>query len=295
MNSAGKTERRERLNFAQRRALRRLRRLGHKRQGEPLESEDWAAYWQLMAGEMRGRRLLAALPSNPRCGVCGAPFAGIGSRLLKPLGFKPSRKNPHICATCVELSPPGGMTMQIGVLFADLRGFTSRSEGEDPHQTVALLRRFYACAERVLFPDALIDKLIGDAVMALYVPEVTIRPDISQLMIDHARALLEELGYGSEEGPFAEAGIGLDFGEAFVGNIGDRSVYDFTAIGDVVNTASRLQATAAGGEVVYSARVAADLDEPEGTRETIELKGKAEALEVYRIASVRPATVTPAG
>ena len=149
--------------------------------------------------------------------------------------------------------------MQIGVLFADLRGFTARSEGEDPHQTVALLRRFYACAERVLFPDALIDKLIGDAVMALYVPEVTIRPDISQLMLDHARALLEELGYGSEDGPFAEAGIGLDFGEAFVGNIGDRSVYDFTAVGDVVNTASRLQAQAAGGEVVYSARVAADL------------------------------------
>lgn len=274
----------ERLNLVQRRALRRIKRAANKGDGEPLTSEDWATYWQLMAAETRGRKILAALPSSPRCGVCGAPFAGIGNRLVRPFGFRPSRKNPHICATCVELSPPGGMTMRIGVLFADLRGFTSRSESTDPHETVALLRRFYACAERVLFPEALIDKLIGDSVMALYVPEVTIRKDISQLMLDHSRALLGELGYGSAEGPFVEAGIGLDFGEAFVGNIGDRSVYDFTAVGDVVNTASRLEAKAAGGEMIYSARLAADLDEPEGARELLELKGKAEALEVYRVA-----------
>ena len=70
--------------------------------------------------------------------------------------------------------------------------------------------------------------------------------DVPALMLDHARSLLRAVGYGSGEPPFAELGIGLDVGEAFVGNIGQRALYDFTAVGDVVNTASRLQHEAAG-------------------------------------------------
>jgi adenylate cyclase len=101
-------------------------------------------------------------------------------------------------------------------------------------------------------------------------------------MLDHARGLLRAIGYGSEEGPFAEVGVGLDFGEAFVGNIGERALYDFTAIGDVVNTASRLQGQAAGGEIVFSERVAAGLAEPPGQREELSLKGKSEPQVAYR-------------
>ncbi len=62
--------------------------------------------------------------------------------------------------------------MLTGVLFADLRGFTASSEGADPEEVSQVLRRFYRCAEDVLFPDAIIDKLIGDEVMALYLPDV---------------------------------------------------------------------------------------------------------------------------
>ncbi len=60
-------------------------------------------------------------------------------------------------------------------------------------------------------------------------------------MLEHARALLRAVGYGSGSAPFVEMGIGIDAGEAFVGNIGQRALFDFTAVGDVVNTASRLQ------------------------------------------------------
>ena len=66
----------------------------------------------------------------------------------------------------------------------------------------------------------------------------------------------ESVGYGTGDEPFLEIGIGMDVGEAFVGNIGERALYDFTAVGDVVNTASRLQGQAAGGEIVLSDRVA---------------------------------------
>lgn len=263
--------------------------------GEPLSSEDWEKLWTLEHG--RGGQLLSrmwmALPHGPRCGMCGAPFAGPGRVVSRALGYRPSRKNPHLCATCVELSPPGGMSMIIGVLFADLRGFTAASEGADSETVSRVLRRFYGCAEETLFPEAIIDKLIGDEVMALYLPPprggkpalgVPTAAAIPALMVAQASKLLREVGYGTVDGPFVDVGIGIDYGEAFVGNIGDRAVYDFTAVGDVVNTASRLQGVAAGGEIVLSPRVADHLDEPPGVSVRVELKGKAEPLEVRRIA-----------
>jgi adenylate cyclase len=178
------------------------------------------------------------------------------------------------------------MTMQTGILFADLRGFTARTEGADPEETSKFLRRFYRYAEDVLFPLAVIDKLIGDEVMALYLPTLTKyfdREDVPVLMVDHALELLRAVGYGSGEKPFAEVGIGLDFGEAFVGNIGQRALYDFTAVGDVVNTASRLQGSARAGEIVFSERVAAGLPDQLGTPVELQLKGKAQPELAYRV------------
>jgi adenylate cyclase len=225
--------------------------------------------------------------------MCGAPFAGLGSRFVRPLGFRPSRKNPSLCATCVELAPPGGITTEVGVMFADLRGFTTRSESITPQEATALLRRLYAVAEDVLFPEALIDKLIGDEVMALYLPIFvagsSFTPDdadrrtVAKVMLGHARRLLEGLGYGSPEGPSLELGIGLDYGEAFVGNIGGGSaVSDFTAIGDVVNTAARLQSNASSGEVLVAERLARFLDEPVGALERVAVKGKHEPVAAQR-------------
>jgi adenylate cyclase len=283
------------LTFPQRAALRRVVKAARKRPGEALSEDDWDAYWRFAAepSVQFFKRLLRATPSTPRCGFCGAPFAGLGGRVLRPFGYSPSRKNPNICATCVELAPPGGMTTEVGVLFADLRGFTSDSERRSPAETSEELRRFYAHAEKVFFPEALIDKLIGDEVMALYVPPIVLarvpkadddaRRHIAGVMLRHARALLERVGYGSDEGPHFALGIGLDFGEAFIGNIGDRAVHDFTAVGDVVNTASRLQGQAAAGEVVLSARLAQWLDGAVGVPDQVELKGKAEPVEVRRV------------
>ena len=96
-------------------------------------------------------------------------------------------------------------------------------------------------------------------------------------------ALPISVGYGSAEGPFVELGVGIDYGEAFVGNIGERALYDFTAVGDVVNTASRLQGQAAGGEIVISERVADRLPEPVGARTELTLKGKSEPQVAYRV------------
>jgi adenylate cyclase len=273
-----------RLTWWQRLALRRMRKAAGKDGAEPLASEDWAAYFEVASGRMESAlsRMLRALPSSPRCGICGAPFAGFGNRLIRPLGYRQSRKSPNLCATCVEAAPPGGMTTEAGVLFADLRGFTRLSEETDPEAVSVLLRRFYACAEDVLFPEAVIDKLIGDEVMALYLPMYGRFEEAAPVMLESARDLLRRVGYGSPEGPFAEVGIGLDYGEAFVGNVGRRSLNDFTAVGDVVNVAARLQGEAAGGEILISSRLAERLAEPPGDRLELELKGKAEPVVAYR-------------
>lgn len=279
----------EKLTFWQRMAMREVKKSAGRARDEPLEPEDWEAVWKLHATGAGGvaARLIGSLPSSPRCGICGAPFGGIGQRVVGPLGYRPSRKNPTVCSVCVENSPPGGMNQYIGVLFADLRGFTSRFDGADPREASLLLRRFYRVAEDVLFPDAVIDKLIGDEVMAIYLPILRPKLDLEDMpgvMLEHARDLLRGVGYGSDDGPFAEMGIGIDVGEAFVGNIGERALYDFTAVGDVVNTASRFQGQAAGGEIVLSERVAAALPEPVGTPVELTLKGKSRIEHAFRVA-----------
>jgi adenylate cyclase len=148
----------------------------------------------------------------------------------------------------------------------------------------AILRRFYGCAESVLFPEAILDKLIGDAVMALYLGVVHTQDRAPAIMLGHAQRLLRAVGYGRAGGPFVEIGVGLDYGQAFVGNIGERSVHDFTAVGDVVNTASRLQGQARGGEIVYSLRVAAHLASASGRPEELQLAGKRAPEPAYRVA-----------
>ncbi len=298
---SGEAERgRDRLTFWQRMALRGMVKAARKPAGEPLGPEDWAAFWEFESQPTSRviKRIWRTLPSSPRCGYCGAPFAGIGALVVRPLGYRPSRKNPNICDTCIEMMPPGGMTLEAGVLFADIRGFTNLSERTDPEQASRLLRRFYAVAEKVLFPEALLDKVIGDEVMALYVPPFLFphehapgdrdlgdeqRARVAVLMLEHARELLGRLGYGTPDGPFAEVGIGLDFGDLFLGNIGEATVKDFTAIGDVVNTAARLQGHAAGGEIVLSRRLGRHLDPPVGAPEDLVVKGKEEPVSVFRI------------
>src|SRR6476469_1997817 len=120
----------DRLTPWQRASLKQLRKKAGRAEGEELHPDDWEIAWYLHEhGVGAGVAwVLRKLPSSPRCSICAAPFGGIGGRVGAPLGYKPSRKNPEICATCVEMSPPGGMTTFTGVLFADLRSFTAHSE-----------------------------------------------------------------------------------------------------------------------------------------------------------------------
>jgi adenylate cyclase len=196
---------------------------------------------------------------------------------MRPLGFGPSRKNPRLCIRCFDQAPAGGMEIELGVLFADIRSFTALSEARSPTAVTELLNRFYGVAAEILCRHAIIDKLVGDEVMALYLPQL-FDDDVVEHMVADARELLGAAGYGTGEEPWVQLGVGLDYGLAFVGNVGAGEVKDFTAIGDVVNTASRLQGAAASGEIVMSGRVHALAGErtPDAAPRELTLKGKAE-------------------
>lgn len=243
------------------------------------ESAD-VAFFELMNRHLP-RAFLAVmrrLPGEPRCRLCHAPYGGVGGRIMRRVGFGPSRKNPTLCNTCFEKAPMGGVEMEIGVLFADVRGFTSLAEDMAPNDVAELLNRFYASAARILAKSAIIDKLVGDEVMALYLPLLA-GEGWETYMLRDASELLRAVGFGSSAEPWLRLGIGLDVGRAFVGNVGAGDVKDFTALGDVVNTAARLQSSAQAGQIVMSERLFTRLssDETSASSRNLGLEGKREA------------------
>ncbi len=242
--------------------------------GDPV---DVAFFDQLMVRHLPRTfmRVMRRLPAEPRCRLCNAPYGGIGGQVMRRFGFGPSRKNPTLCNTCFEKAPMGGVDMEIGVLFADVRGFTSIAERTPTDQVAQLLNRFYAAASAVLTRSALIDKFVGDEVMALYLPQL-LREHWEDELVRDAGELLASVGYGTAPGPWLQLGIGLDIGRAYVGNVGAGEVKDFTAVGDVVNTASRLQSAAGGGQIVLSERLFERLAARPGNANaiTLGLRGK---------------------
>ena len=148
---------------------------------------------------------------------------------------------------------------------------------------VAALNRFYSKLTQVIVQHGIVDKLIGDAVMGLYFAPVTSNGRYVDSMVSDAHAILRAQGYGAPGGPQLEVGIGLDVGPAYVGIVGEGEIRDFTAIGDVVNTASRLQGVAAGGEIVMSEAVARTACVDVGEVVMLDLKGKAEPVTARRI------------
>lgn len=231
------------------------------------------------------KRIMRLLPGNPRCKVCYNPFGGFGGGVCRLAGFSPSKKNPLLCTLCCEKMPRGGAEVETAILFADIRGSTRLAESLGPSEFAGLLNRFYTVSTKLLIErDATIDKLIGDEVMAFFVRGFA-GPDIAGKAVDAGRALLRAFGYGNGETPWLPVGIGIDLGTAYVGNIGSEHLVDFTALGDPVNTAERIQGKAAAGEVLVSAAAFAPVADryPGALPRAISVRGKDADIGVYAV------------
>ncbi|MCX5893133.1 MAG: adenylate/guanylate cyclase domain-containing protein [Deltaproteobacteria bacterium] len=193
----------------------------------------------------------------------------------------------------------GGEAYRVTVLFSDIRNFTTISEKLEPRQVVEMLNTYLSRAcEPILAQGGTVDKFIGDAVMAVFGAPVAYP--------DHARrALAAALGvaqqarefrtwmterFGDLELPEFAIGIGLHTGEAIVGNIGSTKRLEFTAIGDTVNAASRLESLTKelGWSIVAShSTIEAAPGVVTGRQETRTVKGRKEPLQVFEVLGLK--------
>jgi adenylate cyclase len=186
----------------------------------------------------------------------------------------------------------GGKRVDITVLFADIRGFTSFSEKVAPEKLVSILNRYLAAmAEAVLAQEGTIDKFMGDAIMAWFnapVPQKdhTLRAVKTALAIrDSVEALYKELP--------AEAhlafGAGIHYGDAVLGLIGTEKRLEYTAISDSVNTAKRVQENSAKNQILISQvayeRVKKQVEAK--PHADMSVKGKTQPLEVFEVLGLK--------
>jgi adenylate cyclase len=261
----------------------------------PAVEELWKRY--LTTGdferERRQRAFFRLLPGTPRCKNCYAPFRGLGSIVVK-LGYgkRPSNLNPTLCNVCEQFARThqGGAEIELSLLFGDVRGSTTLAENMSPTEYSKLVNRFYKTATEVMVrSDAMIDKIIGDQVAAMYVPGFA-GPTHPRRAIESAQEILRATGHDRPEGPWVPIGVGVHTGTAFVGSVGsEEGTSDITVLGDVANTAARLSSGAREGEILISdaAYSAAGMFLGELETRQVELKGKSQPILVHVLPAKR--------
>ena len=255
---------------------------------QPPQDDATTAEWRMMLTGAdpelpRIRRWWRRVPSAPRCKMCAAPFRGIGSIATRAIMHGTSPSNPLLCSLCFHSlrNHPGGAEIDISILFADIRGSTGIAERTSAAAFTRLVQRFYAGAAKAIDDqDGIIDKFLGDGVMALFIPAITGEAHAARAIAAGrgmlAAAMAPELRDG---GVFV--GVGVHTGIAFVGAVGIDDKLDFTALGDAVNVAARLGSAAGAGELVVSAAAWDAADDPATIeRRSIEVKGRTAPLEV---------------
>jgi adenylate cyclase len=252
------------------------------------QEEKWR---EVLMGEARGhicwapwmRRISRKIPSDPRCKLCDTPFGAPGN-VMRFIGFGPSRLNRRICSGCIHAlqKRPGGAEIELSFMFADVRGSTGLAEGMSAAGFSQLMARFYGVAAEVVDSrNGIVDKYVGDQAMALFIPGFA-GGDHASDAVEAAHDLLVATGHANGE-PWIPLGAAVHTGRAFVGTVGEGDAFDFTALGDPVNTAARLAASAATGEILVSSEAAkaAGLDTAALESRTLELRGRAETVEAW--------------
>lgn len=188
----------------------------------------------------------------------------------------------------------GGTRRELTVMFVDIRGFTPLSERAEPEEVVEILNEYLDLTASCIFQyGGTLDKFIGDATMAIY--------NAPLLLEDHAlkavqtawamkegsvaleQKLIERFGFG------VKFGIGIHTGPAVFGNIGSKTRMDYTAIGDTVNTAARLESTTKPGQIILSAATYEQVKDHVIVTSLgeIKVKGKEQGIPIYQLEGLK--------
>lgn len=189
-----------------------------------------------------------------------------------------------------------GQKAEITVLFSDIRGFTTMSESTPPEKIVEMLNiHFTVMADVILKHNGTIDKYIGDAIMAFWGAPVR-TADHARQAVDAAKEMLEKLPEVNrllhEQGFAAEIkiGIGINTGEATIGNIGSDRKKNYTIVGDTVNLASRLESITKehNTPLVFSEYTCAGLDNDPDCQllDSVRVKGREQPVTIYTLESI---------
>ncbi len=188
----------------------------------------------------------------------------------------------------------GGKRVDLTVLFADIRGFTSYSEQVSPERLVSVLNRYLAAmAEAVLSQEGTIDKFLGDAVMAWFnapipQPDHTLRAVKAALLL---REMVEGLYQELPEDSHLAFGAGIHYGDAVLGLIGTERRLEYTAISDSVNTAKRIQENSANNQILISKEAYERVKDKVEAKQHVSMavKGKSQPVEVYEVLGLKKA------
>lgn len=205
----------------------------------------------------------------------------------------------YVAPTVVErmLTDPrgialGGERQCLTVLFADLHGFTPLSEKIPPEELVNVLNGYLSLAAQIVVKyEGTLDKFQGDGFMALFNAPLN-QPDHARRAALTALTLQQEVRSYAERLPQSVRlafRVGIHTGEAIVGNIGTSSLMNYTAVGDTVNSAKRLEENAEAGQVLMSKAMYSLVERDVIARHVgpLEVKGRSEAIEVYELIALR--------
>ena len=184
----------------------------------------------------------------------------------------------------------GGQQQEVTVLFADMEGFTSLAERTEPEKLLSVLNEYHSLVVKVIQKyQGTIDKFIGDCVMALYNTPVKQPEHIANAVKSalHIQDDLHWLHQRLEPRYRMKINFGIHTGIAVVGNVGTSELMDFTAVGDTVNVAARLQGIADNGQILISDLVYHTVENfvLGRSRGALQVKGRSQPVNIYEISN----------
>jgi len=228
------------------------------------------------------------------CIVCGTVLDGPIGSLMRMAGIRRSPQNPNVCNRC-STHIQEGRIVELTIFFADLVGFTAMTNELGSEKAFEIIDAVFKNASEILIRhDAFVDKFIGDAVMAMFNIPVRRNDHVFQA-VSAAEDLLKALPRLQEQFDRSlQFRIGIASGHAHVGKIGSKERKDYTAIGEVVNLASRLQTSASPDEIVLNEAAYGAVAKiyPSAKQQSIHVKGFDQPVSVARIGST-PAEARP--
>ena len=226
------------------------------------------------------------------------PIRGLLSIPFRSIGIKKSQMNPNLCTICetnfTKVKKKKQVVIPATILFADLRGYTSLSERAHGTEVLPMLHNFYdECASAIWERDGIVNKFIGDAVLAIFNFPIMREDHVRQAVLagmEIQRRFTEKKNltvttFGGKDVSIG-IGVGIHTGNASIGEVG-TAYKDFTIIGPVVNLASRIQGAAELGEVLVSEAVYRQVEDlfPQAESRTYQLKGIEEPVTGYLLRS----------